>query len=100
MEDSSKILGHGPVLTVKDEEIISDKKMIDWVKLTARKSKIPLQLEVTDIGSTDALGISVYKSGVPVTVLGVPIRNIHSSFSLAHRRDINNAIKLLTGLVK
>jgi tetrahedral aminopeptidase len=100
MGESSKILGNGPVLTIKDEEIISDKKMVNWVKKTAKRTKIPLQLEVTDVGATDALGISVFKAGVPTTVIGVPIRNIHSTFSFAHPRDINNLITLLIKLLK
>jgi tetrahedral aminopeptidase len=100
VEDSTKILGNGPVLTIKDEEIISDKKLTNWLKTVAKKTKTPLQLEVTDIGATDALGISVYKTGVPTTIIGVPIRNIHSTFSVAHPRDINNLIKILTNALK
>jgi tetrahedral aminopeptidase len=98
-EESSKILGNGPVLTVKDEEVISDKKMIEKIKILARKNKIPIQLEVTDVGATDALGIAVFKTGVPTAIIGVPIRNLHSSFSFAHPRDINSLIKLLTILL-
>jgi tetrahedral aminopeptidase len=100
IELSTKILGKGPVVTVKDEEIISDRGMTNWLKETAKKINVPLQLEVTDVGSTDALGIAIFKTGVPTAVIGVAIRNIHTTFSMAHRRDITDLVKVLLALLK
>lgn len=97
---SSKTLGGGPTLTIKDTEMISNPCIDDSILSIAKKKKIPIQPDVSDAGTTDAMNISISKGGVPSAVLGVPVRSLHSPSSLAHLDDIDNAIKLLTELLK
>lgn len=96
----SKIIGHGPCLTVKDEEMITNKCIRDWLKDIAIKNKIPYQLEVSNFGTTDALNISISKGGIPSAVVGIPVRNLHTTFGIAHLDDIENAIKLIELLLQ
>ncbi|MDO8538543.1 MAG: M42 family metallopeptidase [archaeon] len=99
-DNPNKILGHGPTLTIKDADIIGSPILNEHIEKIAKRKKIPLQLEVTDFGSSDALAISMSRGGVLSTVLGVPIRNIHTSVSIASKKDIENAIKLLVEVLK
>jgi len=96
----TKEIGLGPCITIKDSEMISNVCIDDWLKEIARKKKIPIQLDVSDIGTTDALSISISKGGIPTAVVGVAVRNLHTTSGVASLKDIENAIKLLTELIK
>tara|TARA_Y100000310_G_scaffold68970_1_gene64284 strand:+ start:4127 stop:5152 length:1026 start_codon:yes stop_codon:yes gene_type:complete len=93
-------MGKGPCLTIKDADTITSPCVNEWIKKTAKKLGVPLQLEVSELGTTDALNISVAKGGIPTSVLGVAVRNIHTAASIASVQDINGAIKILTALLK
>jgi len=100
--DSSNIniMGKGPFVTLKDSEMISSRALDKHIEKIAKAKKIPLQLEVTDTGTTDAMYISISRSGVPSTVVGVVIRNIHSTVSMASLKDVENCIRLLENFLK
>jgi endoglucanase len=93
--DSGIRLGKGPVITVKDSDLIANRKLVDSLIGLAKKNKIPYQLEVSDLGTTDALSLSISKGGLPATAVGVPIRNPHSTISIAHMNDVKECIRLL-----
>ena len=99
LELPTKIIGKGPCITIKDSEMISNKCISDWLKDIARKNKIPAQLEVSNFGTTDALNISVSKGGIPSAVVSIPVRNLHTTFGIAHMDDIDNAVKLIESLL-
>jgi len=96
----TKIIGNGPFITIKDYEMLANKCLNDWIKGAAKKMNINLQLEVTDIGSTDALNITISRGGVPAAVIGVPVRNLHTTMSICHKHDIVDTIELLLELLK
>jgi len=96
LEEPTLSLGKGPTITAKDGEFIANKCIREWLATVAKKNKIPYQLEVCDEGTTDATNISTTRGGIPSAVLGVAIRNMHSSISIADIIDIRNAIKMLT----
>lgn len=98
--DPTLNLGKGPTITIKDAEMIASVELNDWLKKTAKKHKIPAQLEVSDLGTTDALNISISKGGIPSTVVGVPIRNMHTAVGVGNLKDVENAIKLLATALK
>lgn len=98
--EGTKQLGKGPCITVKDAAMLGNKCINGWLKDTARKEKIPLQKDVSDAGSTDALTIALSRGGIPATVVSVIVKNIHSTVGIAHRKDIENAIKLLEKLLQ
>ncbi len=96
----TKILGKGPTITIKDAGMIGNRCINNWLIELAKKNNIPVQYDVSDGGTTDALTISVSKGGIPTAVLGVAIKNIHSTISMASLSDIENAIRLLELLFK
>jgi len=98
--DVTKTIGMGPCITIKDAETISNKTLNKWLIDTAKKLKIKVQLDVSDIGTTDAAAISITRGGVPCTVVCVPVRNLHTTTAVAHKDDIENTIKLLAELLK
>ncbi|MEK6840182.1 MAG: hypothetical protein AABX72_04510, partial [Nanoarchaeota archaeon] len=51
-------------------------------------------------GTTDALSISVAKGGIPTGTVSIAIRNIHTTAGIAHKDDIENAIKIIDALLK
>ena len=87
-----------------DPDIITGWNMIDFdlaqLQEKFKKHKIPLQLDVSDFGTTDALNIAVSKKGVPATAMTVPVRNLHTTIGIVDRNDINYAVKLLYLLLK
>ncbi len=99
-EEPTKIVGGGPVLTMKDDEMIGNTCLNEYLKHTAKKHKIPIQLEVSNFGTTDALTISLSKGGVPATSMGVCLRNIHTTHSIASKKDIANCLKLMEEFCK
>lgn len=88
-------LGKGPVITLKDSEIITSKLLDDHIKALAKKHRIPCQPKVEEVGTTDATKIMLHKEGLPSTMLGLPVRNIHSSVGIVHADDITHCIRLL-----
>ena len=97
---SEIIMGNGPTITIKDAEIIANRELNEHLRKLAKKYKLPLQLEVVDMGTTDATSIMFSKGGVPSTVLSIPVRNLHSTIGIVHYDDITNAIKILEKFLK
>lgn len=95
-----KCVGHGPVVVYKDAEMITTKCINDWLMKAAKKLKIEVQPDVGNFGTTDALSVSVSKGGIPCTAVGVPVRNIHSTTSVASKQDIKDAISIIYEVVK
>ena len=99
-DEPTRCVGKGPTITVKDAEMLANPCIDAWLKELAKKKKIPYQLEVSEAGTTDALDIAVSKGGIPTTVVGVAIRNLHTPIGIAHMDDIRNAIRLLELLLR
>jgi endoglucanase len=93
-------LGRGPSITIKDAQMIGDKTLNDYLIKIAKKKKINTQRDVSDIGTTDAASISITRGGVPSTVVGVPIRNLHTATAVANIDDIKNTITILEEFLK
>ena len=85
---------------MKDAEIITNKCLDDHLIKLSKKHKIPLQIKVEEVGTTDATRIMLYKKGLPSTVVGICLRNIHSSVGIASIDDVNNTVQLLFALIK
>ena len=96
----TRSLGGGPVVTMKDANMISNRCINGWIKDIAKKNGISLQYGVSEYGATDALTISFSRGGIPATSIGVAVRNIHTVVGMASVKDIENTIKLLEILLR
>ncbi|MDI9624423.1 MAG: M42 family metallopeptidase [Methanothermobacter sp.] len=97
-EDAPAKLGKGPAIILTDASgkgIITHKKIRDWLISTAREENIPVQLEVSEGGTTDATAIHLTRAGIPAGVVSVPTRYIHTPVGVASMDDIKNCVKLI-----
>jgi putative aminopeptidase FrvX len=92
-------LGAGPGIKVRDQGMISDPRVVQWMVDTARKNKIPYQMEVLEIGTTDARVMQLNKSGMLAGAVSIPCRYVHSPSEMIDMDDLNNTVKLLTLLL-
>jgi endoglucanase len=88
-------LGHGPALTVMDSSLITDPRLLRWLRNTAETNRIPHQLKTLTGGGTDAGAIHTSNSGIPSAVISVPCRYIHSPAALMNIDDYDNTLALL-----
>lgn len=93
-------LGNGAAIKIKDGSLISDYRMVEYMKATAKKRKIKWQPEVLPAGGTDAGGIQRYgKKGAITGAISIPTRYIHQTIEMAHKEDISDCVDLLTACV-
>jgi len=98
-EESSIKLGQGPTVVIYDARMIPNLKLRDLVVAVAKENNINVQLSYIEGGATDGGVIHVYKTGVPTVVIAVAARHIHSHSSIIHRKDYDDAVKLLVSLI-
>ncbi|MCL4560339.1 MAG: M42 family metallopeptidase [Chloroflexi bacterium] len=92
-------LGKGPAVKVRDDYLIVDPRLVDWMASTAAKANIPYQYEVLVGGGTDAAAINLTRAGAPSTCLSIPTRYIHSPSEMVDYNDVQNAVRLLVELL-
>jgi putative aminopeptidase FrvX len=96
-KENSFPLGKGPVIAIgpnMHKELT--KKLID----IAKAENIPFNIEViTGDSGTEAWGIQVSKEGIPIVLISIPIRYMHTAVETAHFDDIRNAGKLTARFV-
>jgi len=92
-------LGKGPAIKLRDTGMLADPKVVAWMEKTAKNNKIPYQLEVLDIGTTNARAIQVSKSGMPSGVISIPCRFVHSPSEVIDMTDLQQTVELLTALL-
>jgi endoglucanase len=89
-------LGHGAAIKIMDSSVISDYRMVNYLKELARKHTIKWQPEILPAGGTDTMGIQRFgKHGAIAGAISIPTRHIHSVIEMAHKEDIRNCIDLL-----
>ncbi len=98
-EESAIKLGGGPTVLVYDARMIPNLKLRDLVLDVAKEIGVNMQLSSIEGGATDGGVIHLFKTGVPTVVLAIPARHIHSDSSIIHRKDYDDAVKLLVALI-
>ena len=89
-------LGYGAGIKIMDSGVISDYRMVNYLKDLAKKHAIKWQPEILTGGATDAYGIQRSgKHGAITGAISIPTRHIHSVIEMAHKEDIRNCIDLL-----
>lgn len=90
-------LGKGAAIKIMDGSVISDYRMVEYLKKQASENDIPWQPEILPAGGTDTAGIQRYgRKGTITGAISIPLRHIHQTIELAHKGDIQNCIDLLT----
>lgn len=99
-QDADSKLGEGPQIVLYDASMISHKGLRDLVVETAEENNIPYQFTSMAGGGTDSGSIHLTGNGVPSLSVTVASRYIHSHAGILHRDDYENAVKLLTAVIK
>lgn len=98
MKDAPIEMGKGPVLVLADASgrgLIATPQVIEWLVGTAKEFEIPVQLEASDGGTTDATSIYLTRAGIPTGVISVATRYIHSPVEVLSISDIDKAADLM-----
>lgn len=89
-------LGEGAAIKIMDSSTICDYRMVEYMKKTAKKNKIPVQMEILTRGGTDTAGIQRMTAGGAITgAVSIPTRHLHQVVEMAHKEDIRASIDLL-----
>lgn len=99
-DGSSEKLGGGVSICVYDATLIPNARLRDYVVGMAEEKKIPFHYSAVPFGGTDGGKIHLNEIGVPTLVIAVPARYIHSAAGIIHRKDFDNAVKLVVEVVK
>ena len=93
-------LGAGPAIKVKDRGMLTHPGVRRWMVETARQAGLPHQLEVLEMGTTDGMAMQTSRAGVPVGVLSVPTRYLHTPSEMVDYQDVLNSVRLLVELLR
>lgn len=104
-EDESGSIGleKGPVITLVEASgigNIADRILREHFMSTAKKAKIPFQLEVAEGGASDAASVYNVRGGIPSISIGIPTRYIHSNVGICSSKDIDRTIELMERVVR
>ena len=87
-------LGAGAVLTLMDASMITDPRVLGFLRATADTHNIPYQLKTIRGGGTDGGRIHLTHTGVPTMVISTPCRYIHSPMALMNTDDYKHVLHL------
>ncbi|TMU85774.1 M42 family metallopeptidase [Bacillus sp. BHET2] len=99
-KEASSKMGDGPQIILYDASMVSHKGLRDFVTNTADEHNIPYQFDSIVGGGTDSGAIHLTANGVPALSITVATRYIHSHAAMMHRDDYENAVKLITEVIK
>ena len=92
--DTVTHLGGGAVIPVRDRSMTADRTLTALLKKTAEEENIPWQYKRTTAGGTDGGVIHLSSGGIRTAVLAIPVRYIHSAYSVADTRDLEAMCRL------
>lgn len=85
--------GDGPVLAYGPAV---HNKLLDVVQNVAEKKKIPVQLRtVSRSTGTDTDSFAYANDGCPSVLISIPLRYMHTTVEMLHKKDMENTIKLM-----
>ncbi len=88
-------LGGGAAIKVMDSSVISNPKLVQFLRRVAEEAQIPYQLEVLPRGGTDTSALQRESRGAAVGCISIPTRYVHSVIEMCHKKDLAASIKLL-----
>jgi endoglucanase len=90
-------MGKGPGISLGSN---SHRKLYHMLLDTAKAYQIPTQLELTPTGSgTNGQPMQMVRQGVPVAVISLPLRYMHTSVETIRMKDVDLTAQLLARLI-
>jgi len=93
-------IGKGMMQTNFDRTLAPNKELVKLVRNTAKKLKKNLQLDMFNNGGTDGGEVHKINEGKPTVVSCIPVRYGHCAFSIANKKDIDDAIAIFVDIIK
>jgi putative aminopeptidase FrvX len=90
----------GPMLRHIDARMITNPRYQRFALDLAAELGIPVQESVRSGGSTNGAPIHLSNQGVPVIVIGIPVRYIHTHYCFAARADVEHAGVLAAAILE
>ena len=93
-------LGNGAAIKIMDAGVISDSRMVRFMKEVANNHEIKFQPELMLGGGTDAAKMQqMSKNGAVTGAVSIPTRHIHQIIESVHKSDVKAAINLLDACI-
>ena len=93
-------LGKGPMLRLIDSSMVTNPRFVRFATELAEKEGIPVQIAVRSGGGTNGGCIHIVGDSIPVIVISVPVRYIHSPGCIAIYEDFENVVKLAVTILR
>ena len=94
------VLKNGVQIRHLDSSYVSHRGFIDFAKSIATEKGIKVQSAVRRKGGTNAGRIHMQGKAVPVLVLGVPARYVHTHYNYSALEDVESAVSLAVEVIK
>ena len=93
-------LKKGPMLRHIDAKMITNPRFQRFALDTARDKGIPFQEAIRTGGATNGGVIHLSGKAIPVIVIGIPARYIHTHYSIASYSDFEHSVRLACEVIK
>lgn len=94
------VMNKGPMLRHMDARMITNPRFLRLALDIAAEKNIPVQEAVRTGGATNGGSIHLANQGVPVIVIGLPVRYIHTHYGYAAVCDFENSVRLGMEVIK
>ncbi|MDY6959762.1 MAG: M20/M25/M40 family metallo-hydrolase, partial [Halobacteriota archaeon] len=74
--------------------------VLKWLSEAAKRNNIPIQLDVSSGGTTDATAIFLARDGIPSGGISIPCRYIHSPVEVMDIDDLDKSAELIARAVE
>ena len=97
---SQTAIGKGPMLRYIDGRMITNPRFQRYALSLAKELGLPFQAAVRTGGATDGAPIHLGFQGVPVIVIGIPVRYVHTHYGYASKKDYDNGVELAAEILR
>jgi len=92
--------GEGAVLTLSDRQMITDPRVLAFLRETAEANDIAYQIKTMDGGGTDGGAIHLAHTGIPTMPISAPCRYIHTPTALLNLEDYESVLRLSQAVLR
>ena len=99
-EETQAHLGGGPGIFLYDSSAIPNRKLVQFVRETAKTQSIPLQLDLVQGYGDDSAEMQESGTGAPTLNFVVPVRYTHAHNGIVNRGDFDKTVDLIVDLLQ
>jgi putative aminopeptidase FrvX len=98
-EETQAHLGGGPGIFLYDSSAIPNRKLVRFVRDTAKSENIPLQYDLVQGYGDDSSEMQESGTGAPTLNIVVPVRYTHAHNGIVNRQDFDRTVDLMVALL-